>query len=246
MGVGTCVGAGERFQQETKYDRQRMPRHALDWDSQPEAFKVYSDAPRIALPSPRLKGGTQLWDVLRNRSSVRRFSPQPLTLGEVSRLLWAAQGITHGSRDWPFRTAPSAGALYPVETYLVINRVESIDPGVYHYGVREHALEQLRSGDVGAEIARAALDQRIAYEAPIVFVWTAVFERCRFKYGQRAFRYVYLDAGHIAENVALAAVGQGLGSCQIAAIYDDEANALLGIDGVEESTLYMTVVGRSQ
>ena len=89
-----------------------------------------------------------------------------------------------------------------------------------------------------------ALDQRMAARANVVFIWTAIFQRSKWKYRQRAYRYCYLDAGHIVQNLALAAVALGLGSCQIAALYDDEVNALLGVDGVEESTIYMTVVGR--
>jgi SagB-type dehydrogenase family enzyme len=142
------------------------------------------------------------------------------------------------------RAAPSAGALYPIETYVVVNAVSGIEPGVYHYGPERHELDLIRVGDFGPEFARAALDQRMAARASVVFAWTAVFERSKWKYKQRAYRYVYLDAGHIAQNVALAAVALGLGSCQIAAIYDDEANALLQVDGSSESTLYMTVVGR--
>jgi SagB-type dehydrogenase family enzyme len=122
--------------------------------------------------------------------------------------------------------------------------VEEIDPGIYHYDVVRHRLEQLRLGDFRMETARAALDQQMAARANVVFIWTAVFERSKWKYRQRAYRYVYLDAGHIAQNLALAAVALDLGSCQIAALYDDEANDLLGVNGVEESTIYMTAVGR--
>jgi SagB-type dehydrogenase family enzyme len=94
------------------------------------------------------------------------------------------------------------------------------------------------------QVAQAALDQEVAFRANVVLLWTAIIQRSRWKYRQRAYRYIYLDAGHIAQNVALGAVALGLGSCQIAALYDDEANALLGVDGTEESTIYMTVVGR--
>ena len=125
----------------------------------------------------------------------------------------------------------------------MIHTVQGVEPGVYHYAVGKHALSQLARGDFRMEIAAAALDQEMAYRANVVFVWTAVFGRCTWKYRQRAYRYVYLDAGHIAQNVALAAAGLGLGSCPIAALYDDEVNALLGVDGVAESALYMTVVG---
>jgi SagB-type dehydrogenase family enzyme len=145
--------------------------------------------------------------------------------------------------DFEFRACPSAGALYPVETYLVLNNVTDINPGIYHYAIQSHNLEQLQKGDFRLKIAQAALDQDMAFAAGAVFVWTALFARAKWKYEQRAYRYVYLDAGHIAQNCALAAVALDLGTCQIAALYDEEVNVLLGIDGQEESVLYMSVVG---
>lgn len=240
----TTSAIGDNFQQGTKYQRGRLTGGRLDWASKPATYKRYPSAPKIALSDPSGEGGPSLWEALRRRRSVRRFQDVPLPEEALSRLLWAAQGITRRGRGVDFRMAPSAGALYPVETYVVVHDVEGIEAGVYHYAVQEHALDQLRTGDFRAEIAQAALDQRMAAWANVVFVWTAVFERSKWKYKQRAYRYVYLDAGHIAQNVALAAVGLGLGSCQIAALYDDEANGLLGVDGDRESTIYMTVVGR--
>ena len=244
------LAIGDDFQQGTKYYRGHLPGGGLDWATKPPPYKRYPQAVRIPLSPPQTSAGPPLWDALRQRRSVRRFRDAPLFEAELSQLLWAAQGITQpggpgrAGPGFGLRTAPSAGALYPVETYVVIHTVEGIESGVYHYAVEEHTLEQLNTGDFRAAAARAALDQEIAFWANVVFVWTAVFERSRWKYRQRAYRYVYLDAGHVAQNVALGAVGLGLGSCQIAALYDDEANALLGVDGVEESTLYMTVVGR--
>ncbi len=122
--------------------------------------------------------------------------------------------------------------------------MEGFDPGLYHYDVRGHALERIREGDLRAELAAAAMDQRFIMKAAVVLVWTAVFDRAKWKYRQRAYRYVYLDAGHIAQNTALAAAALGLGSCQIAALYDDEVNAVLGVDGTAESAVYMTSIGR--
>jgi SagB-type dehydrogenase family enzyme len=237
-------GIGDQFQQETKYRRGELPSGGLDWESKPDAYKRYPLAPAVALSDPQTTGGAMIWDVMAHRRSVRRFQDTPLTEAELSQLLWAAQGITRWTQGYAFRTSPSAGALYPVETYVVIHLVEGIEPGVYHYAVEDHALEQLSAGDYRIEIARAALDQSMAARANVVFVWTAVFQRSKWKYRQRAYRYCYLDAGHIVQNVALAALALGLGSCQIAALYDDEANALLSVDGEEESTIYMTVVGR--
>ncbi|MEE9618188.1 MAG: SagB/ThcOx family dehydrogenase [Anaerolineae bacterium] len=240
----TAPGTGDTFQSETRYQRGHLPGGGLDWANKPATYKHYPSAPKIPLSTPQTTGGVSLWDVIRRRRSVRRYQDSPLQEAELSQLLWAAQGITRVGRGFGFRTAPSAGALYPVETYLVIHAVEGIEPGVYHYGVAGHELDQLKTGDFRQDVARAALDQEIAHWANVVFIWTAVFERSKWKYKQRAYRYVYLDAGHIAQNVALGAVALGLSSCQIAALYDDEVNALLGVDGVDESAIYMTVVGK--
>ncbi|MFQ6038793.1 MAG: SagB/ThcOx family dehydrogenase, partial [Candidatus Aminicenantales bacterium] len=166
-----------------------------------------------------------------------------LSQAQLSQLLWATQGITREEMGFAFRVCPSAGALYPVETYVVLHKVKGLDPGIYHYAVLDHHLERIKSGDFRMPVARAALDQDMAFAASAVFVWTAVFGRAKWKYGQRAYRYVYLDAGHIAQNLALAAVGLNLGTCQIGALYDEEVNALLEVDGVEESVVYMSVVG---
>jgi len=236
-------GVGDAFQRETKYQRGHLPGGRLDWASKPATYKRYPSVPKIPLSLPQTEGGAPAWDVIGRRRSIRRFEDGPLQEAELSQLLWAAQGITRVGRGFGLRTAPSAGALYPVETYLMVHAVEGIEPGIYHYAVEEHGLEQLQTGDFQMGIARSALDQEIAAWANVVFVWTAIFERSKWKYKQRAYRYVYLDAGHIAQNVALAAVALGLGSCQIAALYD-EANALLSVDGVDESAIYMTVVGK--
>lgn len=236
-------GIGDLFQEETKYERDRLPGGTLEWSNKPETYKQYPEKPRVALPRPETEGGAPLWKILSQRRSMRDFLQRPVTDHQLSQLLWAAQGITAEQFGYKFRTVPSAGALYPVETYIVVNDVEKIPQGVYHYSVLEHCLEQLKEGDYRVTIARAALDQKIGYDANIVFAWTAVFERCKWKYKQRAYRYLYLDAGHIAQTVALAAVALGLGSCQIAALYDGEVNDLLGVDGVEESAIYLTVVG---
>ena len=236
-------GVGRFFQEETEYERGELRGGRLDWASKPATYKQYPDAVRIPLTEPKTEGGPPLWTVLSERRSQRQFRQTPMDRSDLSQLLWAAQGITEQRRGIELRAAPSAGALYPIETYVVLHEVQAIEPGIYHYDVRGHQLERLREGVFRTEIARAALDQRMAALANVVFVWTAVFPRSRWKYRQRAYRYVYLDAGHIAQNVALAAVGLGLGSCQIAALYDGEANALLGVDGSDESTVYMTVVG---
>jgi SagB-type dehydrogenase family enzyme len=239
-------GIGDLFQQETKYLRGKLSGGPLIWSAKPETYKTYSAAPKIKLDNPELKGGMPLWEAIQTRLSIRSYRNIPLEKKHLSQLLWSTQGISREAMGFEFRTAPSAGALYPVETYLVLNNVEGIEPGVYHYDVKNHLLDLLKKGDFRMDVAHSALDQDMAYSANVVFVWTALFERSKWKYKQRAYRYVYLDAGHIAENLALAAVALGLGSCQIGALYDEEVNQLVEIDGEEESILYMSVVGYPQ
>ncbi len=239
----TPRGAGERFQQETKYHRKSPGEDRSGPSPRPPLYKDYPGARKVRLPPPGTPALFSLAEVLSRRRSVRDYSPRPMHQRDVSFLLWASSGIQRVESGHAFRTVPSAGALYPVDTYVIAHRVEGIAQGVYHYGVRDHQLEEIASGDFRADLLRAALFQEFCSEAGAAFVWTAVFGRATWKYRQRAFRYVYLDAGHIAQNLALAAVGLGLGTCQVAAFFDDEMNALLGVDGVEESVIYMSAVG---
>jgi SagB-type dehydrogenase family enzyme len=237
-------GAGDFFQKETQYIRGKIGGGPLLWHTKPKTYKHYPKAPKYKLEAPQREGGMPLWEAINLRHSIRNFRDQPMKKEIFSQLLWAIQGITHESMGFEFRAAPSAGALYPVETYLVIHNVEEIESGIYHYGVQNHELEQLKKGDFREAVARAALDQDMAYAASVVFIWTAVFQRSKWKYKQRAYRYIYLDAGHIAQNLALAAVSFKLGTCQIGALYDEEVNALIGIDGEEESVVYLSAVGQ--
>ena len=235
--------AGDEFQQQTKYRPDRMAGEGPRRQEQPELYKTYPGGAKVKLPAFEPGRPMALHQTLRERKSVREFQPKSLSLGQLGYLLWASTGIQRTQQGHEFRTAPSAGALYPVETYIVANEVRGLEPGVYHYAIRDHALEQVRTGDLRRQTAAAALGQGMCAEAPVVFVWTALSARSKWKYGQRAYRYIYLDAGHIAENLALTAVSLGLGTCQIGALFDDEVNKLLDVDGTDESVLYMSVVG---
>ena len=237
---------GDEFYIGTKYQRGKLPKHGLDWSTKPSVYKEYPDAHRIPLPSPDIENGPGLWETLSKRRSKRAYNVQPISQKELSQMLWATQGISAKVSGSALRTAPSAGALYPIETYLFINRVVGIEPGLYHYSIETHELELLKAGDMVKAVRAGALDQQIAENAAVVFIWAAVFQRSKWKYLQRAYRYVFLDAGHIAQNLALAAEGLGLGSCQIGALYDDELNNLLELDGVEESVIYMSSVAHSR
>jgi SagB-type dehydrogenase family enzyme len=234
---------GDRFQQETKYDPGKMPSHRLDWSAKPDLYKEYPHAEKVELPAFQPSQPMSLDKTLRQRKSIRNYQNKSISMGQLAYLLWASTGIQRIEKGYEFRTAPSAGALYPMETYVVANNVKSLEAGVYHYSIKSNQLELLQRRDFSRQIAAAALGQAMCATASAVFIWTAVFERCKWKYGQRAYRYIYLDAGHIAENLALAAVSLNLGTCEIGALYDDHVNAIIGIDGTEESTICMAAVG---
>ena len=236
---------GDVYQQVTKYHPDDVGGGRRRPVSSPGVYKTYPDALKVVpLPEPVVEDGPGLWEVLRRRRSVREFADVPLSMEELSQVLWAAQGITARVYGYDLRTAPSAGALYPVETYLVVHRVDGLDAGVYHYAVPWHRLECLKAGDFRRQIAEALLGQGMAADAGIVFVWTAVTARSKAKYAERAYRYIYLDAGHIGAHVALAAEALALGSCAIGALFDDLVNDIIGVDGVEETVVYATVVGK--
>ena len=200
------------------------------------------DVRRIELPAPSTSGGKPINEVLAKRRSVRKYSGT-LPLNDLSQLLWAGQGVTRRLGNYLLRTAPSAGALYPVETYLLANKVDTLPIGLYRYDVESHQLVEFRMGNLGPAMAQAALNQNMVSDAPVTFIWTMVPSRSTWKYKERAFRYTCLDAGHIAQNVALAAVSLGYGSCQIAAFIDDKVNHLMGLDVEEETAIYMTTIG---
>jgi len=234
---------GDDFQKETKYTRNENFGGNLDWSNKPETYKSYPNSKAVRLPSQLKETTTVFTEVIRKRRSTRAFSPQPLTKLDLAFLLWASTGIQRIEHGYEFRMAPSAGALYPIETYVAVNNVEDIDEGIYHYNIKDHSLEEIKIGNFGNAIAHAALDQTICAISPTVFIWTAMFNRSKWKYAQRAYRYVYLDAGHIAQNLALAATNITCGSCQIGAFFDNEINSILDIDGIKESVIYLTVVG---
>ncbi len=233
---------GERFFQETKYRRgEGLPESRVI--EVPDAFKEYENVPVVFLPSPVVSGGPELWDVVRRRRSRRRYTMQEVDLKDLSQLLWATQGITGRVSGYLLRAAPSAGALYPVETYLWVNRVRDLSQGIYHFNVRRFCLELIYGGNYSAALKEACLGQAMLATCSVAFIWTAVIDRCRMKYGERAFRYIFMDAGHICQNLYLACTAMGLGCCAIGAFYDDEVNRIIGVDGMAESVVYIATVG---
>jgi len=152
-------GTGDRFQQVTKYEQGKMPDHKLDWEAKPDLYKEYPQAEKIELPGFEPARAMSLDQTLKQRKSIRDFQDKPISKGQLAYLLWASTGIQRAEDGYEFRTAPSAGALYPIETYVVANNIKSLEPGVYHYAIRSHQLEQLEKRDLRRQIAAAALGQ---------------------------------------------------------------------------------------
>jgi SagB-type dehydrogenase family enzyme len=238
-------GVGLLFQEETKYTPAKLQGHFLDWDSFPSTYKEYK-APLavVELPEPQLASDANLWQLLRQRRSRRTYvTARLLPKSALSSLLWATQGLTARYGDMYFRTAPSAGGLYPVETYVLVRAVEELEPGIYHFRPHRFDLEFLKKGNFARPMARVALGQEIVADAQVTFVWSAVLARGKWKYRERAYRYIYIDAGHIGQNLYLAAEALGLGACTIGAFFDDDANRIIDLDGKEETIIYMGCVG---
>jgi SagB-type dehydrogenase family enzyme len=233
---------GYKYLQDTKFDSQSLQFQQRPEIFPAEPFKRYPDAEKVTLPT-NWERDANLYEALQSRRSNRRYGDTPLNLVELAMLLWSGQGITGRAGSYFFRSAPSAGALYPIETYLAVNKVESVDPGIYHFQVAEFCLEKLVDGYQGEKVAAASLGQNFLAKAGVVFIWSALLRRNFAKYGHRGLRYVLMDAGHICQNTLLGAEALDLGACPVAAFYDDEMNRLVSLDGEEESVIYLASVG---
>jgi SagB-type dehydrogenase family enzyme len=194
----------------------------------------------IRLPAPRTDGSTSVEKGLRERRSIREFARQPLSIAEVSQLLWAAQGVTaSGGR----RTAPSAGALYPLELYLVAGNVQGLPEGIYKYRPEGHEVTRAVEGDKRTELSRAALGQTSIRDAAVVLLLTAVYGRTTARYGERGVRYVHIEVGHVGQNVCLQAVALKLGAVVIGAFDDSLLKRIANLMPNEEP-LYLIAIGK--
>ena len=216
-----------------------------NWGQPVALYKAYPGATVVDLPSPDLEGGLPTPHAIAARRSTRDYVPTPMTPAELSRLLFLTSGIAADTYGNARRTAPSSGALYPIEIYAVVHRVDGIEPGVYHYAYREHALERVRAGDFRAAVVEQAIAQEFLGECGVVLFLTMILQRMRPKYQDRSYRYGLLEAGHLGENAYLAATDMGLGACGVGAFMDDAINEMLGVDGVEEAAVYMFAAGRT-
>lgn len=236
-------GIGRRYLQETRYRRDSLGERGPAYPAVPR-YKEYPEAPRrlVLEPGPT-PAAADLWACLQGRRSLRQYRDRPLSLEELTALVWATQGVTLASPPYLLRTAPSAGALYPVETYLAVHRVTGVDPGIWHLHIPDFALELLNPGDFRRALVEACLSQHFLGTAAAVFIWTGILNRAMCKYRERAIRYLFLDAGHICQNLMLAATALGLGCCPVGAFFDKEVEQLTQVDGQEEVALYLAAVG---
>ena len=195
---------------------------------------------RIKLPKPKYNSDVSLEESLVKRRSVRDYTGELLTLEEVSQLLWAAQGTTS---DRGFRTAPSAGALYPLEVYVIVGDVQDLAIGIYLYKPKKHEVVMIADKDVRQQLAGAALGQSSVKNGAIDFVFTAVYHRTTRKYGKRGIKYVHMEIGHAAQNVCLQATAMDLGAVTIGAFNDQEVSKILNLSKDEEP-LYIIPVGK--
>lgn len=188
---------------------------------------VVEQKSEIALPAPHFKGDMSVEEAIKNRRSIRDFQDTPLSLEQVSQLLWAGQGITEGFK----RAAPSAGATYPLTLYVVVGEsgVEGLSAGIYEYIPRSHGLHLIREGDYRKRLAAACLSQMFIQEAPISIVIAAEYEKTTAHYGERGIRYVHMEAGHVGENIYLQAVALNLGTVVVGAFVDTDVQQVLGI-----------------
>lgn len=191
----------------------------------------------VKLPEPNKS--TPLSQLLLKRRSIRRYGRGSLKLEELSQILWATYGLVDKNR----RVVPSAGATYPIEVYVFVKNVENLKPGIYKYNEDKNTLILMREGDFSGDLASACLNQEWVYRAPVNIVLVAVYERTTSWYGERGFRYIYMEAGHVGQNIYLASTELNLGTVAVGAFHDEDVKRIIGLRD-EYIVLYVFPIGR--
>jgi SagB-type dehydrogenase family enzyme len=239
---------GREFIKKTKYEYLDPSAQSRGRPQPPLELEVYKSGELIELPAPETLSipSVDLRRAIDRRRSIRRYSRTPLSAEELSYLLWCTQGIKEvipGSAT--FRTVPSAGARHALETYLLINNVTNLTPGLYWYSAMRHGIFLLdEDKQLADRLVEACLGQRFVAQSGATFIWTATSYRMTWRYSERGYRYFFLDAGHVCQNLYLAAEAIDCGVCAIAAFSDDAVDQFLKIDGEEQFTLYLATVGK--
>jgi SagB-type dehydrogenase family enzyme len=239
-----------RFERHPTYGLRPSDAMIVDVMKRLRTVKAYRDYPKVPLPTrfPRSKKGFD--DVLENRTTARQFGQGAMGLDELAKVLYMSYGITRSNADThfprPFRTIPSGGALYPLELYVYASRVDGLAAGLYHYDMEEQSLDVIRQGDESARISACLVQGDLAKSAALILFISAIFFRSTFKYGDRGYRFVLLEAGHLAQNANLTAQEMGLVTANIGGYADRDIDRYLGFDGLSESTIYILLIGQPE
>ena len=218
---------------------------SMRWESLP--FEGY---PVIPLPLERTRLNLSVEEAITRRTTARNMAPVPIRLEDAATLLYCAYGITRQNIGTnfprPFRTVPSGGALYPLELFFYSEHVQGLAPGIYYYNPTVNALSRVREGNESQRLAGVLVQPELVEQASMIVFITALFERSTFKYGDRGYRFVLLEAGHVAQNLNLAAVGLGLSCVNLGGFFDRRADDLLDLDGLAHSTVYLIAIGQDR
>ena len=243
-------GQGQKFMEKTKYNHLDVSDQNKGLPQPPLELPKSDEGKVIDLPDPKKVKTNQITinEAINRRSSVRAYSNEPLTLNELSYILWSTQGVKEiTNRPVTLRTVPSAGARHCFESYILINNVEGLTNGLYRFLAVEHKLQQLeRDKDITEKITQACFNQRFIINSAVTLILTAVKYRMMWRYTERGYRYMHLDAGHVMQNLYLCAEAINSGVCAIAAFDDDKLNNVLGLDGVEQFAIYVGAIGKKK
>lgn len=240
---------GKDFMEQTKHHHLEKSDQALGLPQPPLELAYDPAAQLINLPMPQDLETlpTDLSSAIQQRRSIRKYTGDHLSIDELSHLLWCTQGVQKVLPSSTLRTVPSAGARHAFETWLVINNVSGIQPGLYRFIASKHQLALIThsiDNDIADQVTVCCANQSFIKTAAVLFIWVAIPYRMSWRYGERAYRYLHLDAGHICQNLYLAAESIDAGVCAIAAYDDDQLNAFLGLDGESAFAIYLATVGR--
>lgn len=242
------AGIGREFIRKTRYHFLSPSDQDKGLPQPPLEIEVEADAKLIELPKPAALNvpSKDLREAVEQRRSLRRYSREALSLEELSFLLWCTQGVKKvvpGSAT--FRTVPSAGARHSLETYLLVNNVKGLSEGLYRFSALKHALIELsHEAGLADQLTAACLGQPFVKTSAVSFIWAALVERMKWRYGERGYRYLLLDAGHVCQNLYLCAEAIGCGVCAIAAFSDEAVDRFLGFDGEDQFGIYLATVGK--
>jgi len=243
-------GQGQEFMEKTKYNYLDVSDQNKGLPQPPLVLPKSDEGKVIELPEPKKVKTNQITidEAINRRCSVRAYSNEPLTLNELSYILWSTQGVKEiTNRPITLRTVPSAGARHCFESYLLINNVEGLTKGLYRFLAVEHKLQLInKDRDISEKITQACLNQRFILNSAVTLILTVVRYRMMWRYTERGYRYMHLDAGHVMQNLYLCAEAINSGVCAIAAFDDDKLNNALGLDGVEQFVIYVGVIGKKK